>query len=182
MPSSDPAAACFRTTHNLLGRIFSRRARFALGLYVEKTPAAVGTSANRDTRFRGDFHIQPPQRPDGHARGSFAALRRSNSSTRSADLYERAHAEPAVVGVVYQRLRSQLTRQLRLPLALRTDAALAQAVRARLGLRGRRIFGCATIAPPRRAAPQKLAPAEALEHHSRLEELEEQFGLKRKKS
>ncbi|MFZ0036945.1 MAG: DUF4350 domain-containing protein, partial [Candidatus Acidiferrales bacterium] len=49
-------------------------------------------------------------------------------------LYERAHAEPAMVGAVYQRFRSQLTRQMRLPLTT-TDDALAQAVRARLGLR-----------------------------------------------
>jgi hypothetical protein len=94
-------------------------------------------------------------------------------------LYERAHAEPAMVGAVYQRFRSMLARQLRLPLAT-TDAALAEAVRVRLAWKDDALADTLhRAAAASRAA--KVPPDDALEIIHRLESLEDQFVLKKKK-
>jgi Domain of unknown function (DUF4350) len=94
-------------------------------------------------------------------------------------LYERAHAEPSLVGAVYLRFRAILTRQLRLPAAT-PDDALADAVRARLGWKDDSLREkMARAAVDARAA--KIAPDEALSVIRDLEKLEEQLGLKQKK-
>jgi len=94
-------------------------------------------------------------------------------------LYERAHAEPAVVGAVYQRFRSLLTRHLRLPLNT-PDEVLANAIRVRLGWKD-----AALADTLRRAAVASRAlnvpPDDALEIIHRLESLEDHLGMKRKK-
>ncbi|MGB9405673.1 MAG: DUF4350 domain-containing protein [Candidatus Acidiferrales bacterium] len=95
-------------------------------------------------------------------------------------LYERAHAEPAVINVVYQRLRSMLTRQLRLPGAT-SDAELERAVETRLGFKDG-AFSDALRRAAEASRSRKVAPAEALGIIRDLEDLEEQLGLKRKKS
>jgi hypothetical protein len=92
-------------------------------------------------------------------------------------LYERAHAEPAVVGVVYQRFRTLLTRQMRLSSQI-DDATLAVAIRTRLG----REFTDLPEALRRAAAASralKVSPAEALALIQELEHYEEQLGLKK---
>jgi hypothetical protein len=94
-------------------------------------------------------------------------------------LYERAHAETAVVGAVYQRFRAILTRQLRLPAAT-SDEVLAEAVRLRLGWKD----GAVREKMERAAAASravKLPPDDALAIIRDLEQLELQLGLKRKK-
>jgi hypothetical protein len=95
-------------------------------------------------------------------------------------LYERAHAEPAVVSVVYQRFRAILTRQLRISNAT-PDTGLDEAVQGRLGLKGNEFLELLRRAE---AASQsrKLAPAEALTLVQALEGYEEQLGLKTKKT
>ena len=94
-------------------------------------------------------------------------------------LYERAHAEPAMVGAVYQRFRSLLTRQLRLPLTT-TDAALADAVRVRLGWQGDEL-GESLHRAAAASRAEKVPPGDALEIIRRLELLEADLVLKRKK-
>jgi hypothetical protein len=92
-------------------------------------------------------------------------------------LYERAHAEPAVVGVVYQRFRTLLTRQMRLSSQI-DDATLAAAIRTRLG----RDFVDLPDALRHAAAASlsaKVSPAEALALIQELEHYEEQLGLKK---
>jgi Domain of unknown function (DUF4350) len=94
-------------------------------------------------------------------------------------LYQRAHAEPALVGAVYQRFRTILTRQLRLP-AGTTDDSLADAVRARLGWKDdtlREKMARAAVA----SRAGKLPVEDALAIIRDLENLEEQLGLKPKK-
>jgi len=96
-----------------------------------------------------------------------------------AGLYQRAHAESAMVGIVLQRLRTSLTRQLRLP-ANTSDAALGQAVAQRLGVNGAdfvRALQRASAAHPE----SNTSPAAALAIVQELEAYEEQFGLKRKR-
>ena len=84
-----------------------------------------------------------------------------------------------MVGAVYQRFRSLLTRQLRLPLAT-DDAALAEAVRVRLGWQADELGETLRrAAAASRAA--KVPPGDALEIIHRLESLEEQLILRRKK-
>lgn len=94
-------------------------------------------------------------------------------------LYERAHAEPAVVGAVYQQFRAILTRQLRLPAAT-SDESLAEAVRVRLGWKD---DSFPTMMARAAAASRALQlPADdALTIIRDLEKLEEQLGLKQKK-
>jgi len=93
-------------------------------------------------------------------------------------LYERAGAEPAVVGFVYQRFRATLSRQLRLsPIA--SDTELADAVEGRLGWKesGLKTTMARGLVASR---AQKVAPEEALGLIRDLERYEEQLGLKKK--
>jgi Domain of unknown function (DUF4350) len=93
-------------------------------------------------------------------------------------LYQRAGAESAVVGFVYQRFRATLARQLRLPVSAH-DAELADAVQGRLGWKEaglKTILARASVA----SRAQKVAPEEALGLIRELEGYEEKLGLKRK--
>src|SRR5260370_1776742 len=81
-------------------------------------------------------------------------------------LYERAGAEPAVVGFVYQRFRATLSRQVRLPSGT-SDGELADAVQGRLGWKGsgpKTTMARALVA----GRAQKVAPEErpALSRHT----------------
>jgi hypothetical protein len=97
-----------------------------------------------------------------------------------AGLYQRAHAEPAVVGIVYQRLRSTLSRQLRLS-STGSDTELGQAVAQRLGANGVEfVRTMQRAAAASRAA--EVPAADAFTIVQRLEEYEQQFGLKRRRS
>jgi hypothetical protein len=92
-------------------------------------------------------------------------------------LYERAKAEPAVVGIVYQRFRTLLTRQLRLP-STTEDVTLENAIRTRLG---RDLSGLPETLERASAATRaaKVSPAEALALIKELEHYEELLGLKK---
>lgn len=93
-------------------------------------------------------------------------------------LYERAGAEPAVVGFVYQRFRATLSRQLRIS-SSPSDTVLADAVQSRLGWKEgglKTTLARALVA----SRAQKLAPEEALGLIKELEQYEEQLGLKKK--
>jgi Domain of unknown function (DUF4350) len=91
-------------------------------------------------------------------------------------LYERAHAEPAVVGVVLQRFRAILTRQLRISKAT-SDAALEQAVQERLGRKDKHFLETLQRADAA-SRSRRTAPADALTMIQKLEGYEEQLGLK----
>jgi Domain of unknown function (DUF4350) len=93
-------------------------------------------------------------------------------------LYERAHAEPALVEIAYQRFRMVVTRQLRLPRTT-TDAALDQAIRSRLGLKDGEFLDILQRADSARGS-HKVAPGETLELIQKLESYEEKLGLKKK--
>ena len=97
-----------------------------------------------------------------------------------AGLYQLAHAEPAVVGIVYQRLRTGLSRQLRLS-STGSDADLGQAVAQRLGANGADFVRTMQRAAAASRAARISAP-EAFSIVKSLEDYEEQFGLKRRKS
>jgi hypothetical protein len=93
-------------------------------------------------------------------------------------LYERAGAEPAVVGFVYQRFRATLSRQLRIS-ASTGDTELADAVQARLGWKETRLkqtLARALVA----SRARKVEPEEALGLVQELERYEELLGLKKK--
>jgi len=92
-------------------------------------------------------------------------------------LYERAKAEPAVVGIVYQRFRTLLTRQLRLA-STTDDATLENAIGTRLG---RQLSGLPETLRSAAAASraEKVSPAEALALVKELEHYEELLGLKK---
>ncbi len=93
-------------------------------------------------------------------------------------LYERAGAEPAVVGFVYQRFRATLSRQLRLS-ANASDTELADAVQVRLGWKEsglKSTMARALVA----SRSHKVAPEEALGLIGDLERYEEQLHFKRK--
>jgi len=93
-------------------------------------------------------------------------------------LYERAGAEPAVIGFVYQRFRATLSRQLRLSRSA-GDLELAEAVQARLGWKESGLKSTmAKAAVASRAA--KVTPEEALGLIRELEQYEERLGLKKK--
>lgn len=94
-------------------------------------------------------------------------------------LYQRAHAEPAVVGVVYQRFRAILTRHFRISNAT-PDAALGSAVQGRLGGNDDKFVELMQRANAASRAA-RIAPAEALTIVQELEKLEEQLGLKTKR-
>jgi hypothetical protein len=93
-------------------------------------------------------------------------------------LYERAGAEPAVVGFVYQRFRATLSRQLRISSSV-SDTVLADAVQSRLGWKesGLKITLARALVASR---AQKVPPEEALGLVRELEQYEEQLGLKKK--
>jgi Domain of unknown function (DUF4350) len=93
-------------------------------------------------------------------------------------LYQRAHAEPAVVEAVYQRFRSTLTRHLRLPMAI-PNGLLDEAARGRLGLKDDSFLDTLRRADAAGHA-QKIPAAEALELIQKLEKYEVQLGLKKK--
>ena len=93
-------------------------------------------------------------------------------------LYQRAGAEPAVVGFVYQRFRASLARQLRLPVSAQ-DAELADAVQGRLGWKEtdlKTTLARAAVA----SRSQKVAPEEALGLIRELERYEEKLGPQKK--
>jgi hypothetical protein len=93
-------------------------------------------------------------------------------------LYERAGAEPAVVGFVYQRFRATLSRQLRIS-ANSGDTELADAVQSRLGWKEtglKQTLARALVA----SRARKVEPEEALGLVQELERYEEQLGLKKK--
>jgi hypothetical protein len=94
-------------------------------------------------------------------------------------LYQRAHAEPAVVEAVYQRFRGTLTRHLRLPMTI-PNALLDEAARGRLGLKDDSFLDTLQRADAASHA-QKIAAAEALELIQKLEKYEVQLGLKKQK-
>ena len=95
-------------------------------------------------------------------------------------LYQRAHAEPALVGVVYQRLRTMVTRQLRLSASV-SDAEVESAVRTRLAAKGStRIESLSRAAAASRQ--RRLKPAEALAIIRELEQLELELGFQRRKA
>jgi hypothetical protein len=93
-------------------------------------------------------------------------------------LYERAGAEPAVVGFVYQRFRATLSRQLRISSST-GDTELADAVQSRLGWKEtslKQTLARALVA----SRARKVEPEEALGLVRELERYEEQLGLKKK--
>jgi hypothetical protein len=93
-------------------------------------------------------------------------------------LYERAGAEPAVVGFVYQRFRATLSRQLRMA-STASDTELADAVQGRLGWKEsdlKTTLAKASVA----SRARKVEPEEALGLVRDLERFEEQLGLKKK--
>jgi len=92
-------------------------------------------------------------------------------------LYQRAHAEPAVVGVVLQRFRTLVTRQMRLSSQI-DDAALDAAIRSRLGKKFADLPDALHRAAAASRAP-KVSAAEALALIRELEQYEEQLGLKK---
>jgi hypothetical protein len=93
-------------------------------------------------------------------------------------LYERAGAEPAVVGFVYLRFRATLARQLRVSSSA-SDGELADAVHGRLGWKesGLKTTMARALVASR---ARKVAPEEALGLIRELERYEEQLGLKKK--
>jgi hypothetical protein len=93
-------------------------------------------------------------------------------------LYERAGAEPAVVGFVYQRFRATLSRQLRLS-SDASDTELADAVEGRLGWKesGLKTTMARALVASR---ARKVSPEEALGLIRELELYEERLGLKKK--
>jgi hypothetical protein len=93
-------------------------------------------------------------------------------------LYERAGAEPAVVGFVYQRFRATLSRQLRISSSA-SDTELAEAVQNRLGWNEsglKTTLARALVA----SRARRVEPQEALGLVRELEQYEEQLGLKKK--
>jgi hypothetical protein len=94
-------------------------------------------------------------------------------------LYQRAHAEPALIGVVYQRLRAMVSRQLRLPVAA-SDAELESAVRARLAAKdSTQVDALSRAAAASRM--RRIKPNEALAIIRGLERLEAELGFQRRK-
>ena len=152
--------------------------RDSLWAYIEKTPLAWGLLQIAILGFAVLFTFSRRSGPIAMP-ATVSRLWPLEFVDTIGGLYERAHAEPAMVGAVYQRFRSLLTRKLRLPLTT-DDAALAKAVRVRIGWQGDELgetLRRAAVAS--RAA--KVPPGDALEIIHRLESLEDQLILKRKK-
>jgi len=93
-------------------------------------------------------------------------------------LYQRAGAEPAVVGFVYQRFRATLARQLRLPVST-PDTEFADAVQGRLGWKETGLKTTLARAAVACGSP-KVAPEEALGLIQELERYEEKLGPQKK--
>jgi len=93
-------------------------------------------------------------------------------------LYERARAEPAVVGFVYQRFRGTLSRQLRIASTV-SDTELAETVEVRLGWKENDLKTTLARALAASRSP-KVKPEEALGLVRDLERYEERLGLKKK--
>jgi Domain of unknown function (DUF4350) len=93
-------------------------------------------------------------------------------------LYQRAGADPAVVGFVYQRFRATLARQLRLPVST-SDTEFADAVQGRLGWKETGLKTTLARAAVASRSP-KVAPEEALSLIQELERFEEKLGLTKK--
>ena len=143
--------------------------RDSLWAYIEKTPLAWGLLQIAILGFAVLFTFSRRSGPIAMP-AAVSRLWPLEFVDTIGGLYERAHAEPAMVGAVYQRFRSLLARQLRLPLTT-DDAALAEAVRVRLGWQGDELgetLRRAAVAS--RAA--KVPPGDALEIIHRLESLE----------
>jgi len=152
--------------------------RDSLWAYIEKTPLAWGLLQIAILGFAVLFTFSRRSGPIAMP-ATVSRLWPLEFVDTIGGLYERAHAEPAMVGAVYQRFRSLLARQLRLPLTT-DDAALAEAVRVRLGWQGDELGETLRrAAAASRAA--KVPPGDALEIIHRLESLEEQLILQRKK-
>lgn len=92
-------------------------------------------------------------------------------------LYERAHAEPAVVQIVYDRFRLALKRFLRLP-SDTPDAELQTTASKRLGAK-EQTFGEALKRAAEAAQSNKVTPARALSIIRELETYEQDFGIKK---
>ncbi len=93
------------------------------------------------------------------------------------DLYRRAKAGPAAVGVAYQRFRTQLTRRLALAPSV-SNTQLDAAVRERLGWKQPGLFD--TLQRAEKAAHGgELAGADALAIVQALKHYESLFGLKK---
>ena len=151
--------------------------RTSLWSYVEKTPVAwgmaqvcvLGLLVVFTFSRRSGPTVLPP---------SVSRLAPLEFVDTLGGLYERAHAEPAVVGFVYQRFRANLARQLRISGTM-SDVALAEAVQSRLGWKDvglKTTLARAAVA----SRAQKVPAAEALELVQELEKYEEQLGLKKK--
>jgi hypothetical protein len=152
--------------------------RDSLWAYIEKTPLAWGLLQIAILGFAVLFTFSRRSGPIAMP-AAVSRLWPLEFVDTIGGLYERAHAEPAMVGAVYLRFRSLLTRQLRLPLTT-DDAALAEAVRVRIGWQGDELGETLhRAAAASRAA--KVPPGDALEIIHRLESLEDQLILKRKK-
>jgi len=152
--------------------------RDSLWAYIEKTPLAWGLLQIAILGFAVLFTFSRRSGPIAMP-ATVSRLWPLEFVDTIGGLYERAHAEPAMVGAVYQRFRSLLARQLRLPLTT-DDAAHAEAVRVRLGWQGDELGETLRrAAAASRAA--KVPPGDALEIIHRLESLEEQLILQRKK-
>jgi len=151
--------------------------RTSLWSYVQKTPVAWGllqlTMLGAIVFFTNGRRSGPVMLPAVVSR-----LSPLEFVDTLGGLYERAGAEPAVVGFVYQRFRATLSRQLRLSPSVR-DTELADAVCGRLGWKESGLkTTLARAAVASRA--HKVPPEEALGLIRELERYEEQLGLKKK--
>lgn len=152
--------------------------RDSLWAYVEKTPVAWGLLQIAILGFAVLFTFSRRSGPIAMPATS-SRLWPLEFVDTIGGLYERAHAEPAMVGAVYQRFRSLLARQLRLPITT-ADAALAEAVHARLGLKGDEL--AETLHRAAAASRAAKVPAnDAFQIIHRIESLESNLILKRKK-
>jgi Domain of unknown function (DUF4350) len=93
-------------------------------------------------------------------------------------LYERAHAEPAIVQIVYDHFRVQLKRLLRLSPAT-PDADLQKIASTRLGAK-EEAFADALNRAATASRAAKISPAQAFKIVRDLESYEESFKLKKR--
>jgi Domain of unknown function (DUF4350) len=151
--------------------------RTSLWSYVEKTPVSWGLL---QVSILGLFVIFTFSRRSGPTvlPPAVSRLAPLEFVDTLGGLYERAGAEPAVVGFVYQRFRANLSRQLRVSSSM-GDTALAEAVQSRLGWKETGLK--TTLARALVASRAHKVPAEeALGLVQELEKYEEQLGLKKK--
>jgi len=132
LPQCDAFSLAGRTADgaNLLGRILSRAANVFVELRAEDT----GSLGLAQVAILGLIVFFTFGRRSGPVMLPPVVSRLSPLEfvDTLGGLYERAGAEPAVVGFVYQRFRATLSRQLRLSSSA-SDAELADAVQGRLG-------------------------------------------------